>query len=391
MWNNPRVRNQVMQVIIEKQILSTMTARIHGGLSDKNFSQLGLKTLGKDTLQLSFKDRIMTILCSGVSSNKKEGCVFIQAKLFSEMVRELPPGKVILSSRGDSHIEVVAGAQQEFVMKLPQLENVQWEEKENTTSSQSVLSLPSQKLSYLIEQVQFCITQESPRNYGSVGFLHRPDKEKLRLVGTDGFRLSYCEVDLEGDNAESTFLMKAGFCVSKRGLIELSRMSNEGFDTVQLSTSEDMKTLVAEVEGYKLFITLSNINFPNYQGVVPDHKASHLNIGTNELRAVIRRILLAADKNRTIKMNLKKEKMTLSSRNVGNFEGKESILMEGYDGPLGNLFVNGKFLSDIMSSTESKEVNIRFDNDDNPVLVVPLVEPKGCFSQHVLVPIKEGN
>ena len=168
-------------------------------------------------------------------------------------------------------------------------------------------------------------------------------------------------------------------------------MSNEGFEFVRLSVSDDAKTIVASIEGYKLYILLSTLNFPNYQGVIPEYKPSALNIACQDLQGVIRRVLLASDKNRTLKMSLKKGLLTLSSRNVGNFEGYESIGLDDYDGPLGNLSINGKFLTDVISATTSESVNIRFNNDDSPVLVIPKYEPKECRSEHVLVPIKEGN
>ena len=380
-----------MRVTIERQNLLTMTSRIHGCLSEKNFSQLGLRTLGADKLQLSFKDRIMSVFCEAASQNEKDGTVFVQARLFADMVRELPPGMVSISSDDNTQIVVTAGKNREFVMKLPLIEDMQWQNDQDVENISNAVNIPSAKLSYMLEQVQFCINQESSRNYGTVGFLHRSGENRLRLVGTDGFRLSFCEIELESKAISEKFLRENGACISKRGLNELLRMSNEGFEFVKISFSDDLKTLVAEVEGYKLTILLSTMNFPNYQGVIPDYKPSDLKIGCQDLQSVLRRVLLASDKNRTLKMTLKKGELKLSSRNVGNFEGQEVLDMENYTGPGGSLSINGKFLSDIISSTASESINIRFKNDDAPVLIVPLDEPSECHSQHVLVPIKEGS
>ncbi len=379
-----------MKIIIDRDVLATMTSRTHGGLCDKNFSQLGLQTFGNNKIKLSFKDRIMAVYCDGPSENEGEGTIFVHAKLFSDMVRELPSGNVKISLVDNTHIVVTAGKKNEFVMKLPLIEDSKWQ-KEPDVGVSDEANIPSAKLSYMIEQVQFCINQESPRNYGTVGFLHRPSNNKLRLVGTDGFRLSFCEIELESGRLSEKFLQESGVCISKRGLTELWRMSNEGFESVRISVSEDAKTISACVDGYKLYILLSTLNFPNYQGVVPDYKPSALDISCQDLQGVIRRVLLASDKNRTLKMSLKKGLLTLSSRNVGNFEGQESIGLDDYDGPTGNLSINGKFLTDVISATTSESVNIRFDNDDSPVLVIPKLEPKECRSEHVLVPIKEGH
>lgn len=378
-----------MKVVIDKQVLATMTSRIHGGLSDKNFAHLTLKTLGKDNLQLSLRDRVVAIYCNGTSVNEKEGVAFVQAKLFSDMVRELPAGDVQISVEGKAFVIVTAGKKKEFVMKLPLIEDMKWQKEPEIAPASEELVISSSKLSYIIEQVQFCINQDSPRNYGTVGFLHKPSPNKLRLVGTDGFRLSYSEI--EDDNIPKDFLKESGVCISKRGLIEILRMSNEGFETVRLSISEDFKTLSAKVDGYQIYLLLSSLNFPNYQGVIPEYKPSTLSVSCQSLQGVVRRVLLASDKNRTLKMTLKKGNLTLSSRNVGNFEGYENLGLEGYEGPFGDLSINGKFLTDVISATMSDNINIMFNNDDNPVLLIPVTEPQKCRSQHVLVPIKEGN
>lgn len=392
MWKIPKKRKFLMQVVIDKEILSTMTSRIHGGLSDKNFSQLGLNAISEDKLKLCFKDRVMSMFCEGSSKVGKKGTVFVQAKVFADMVRELPAGDVVISCDDETNIVVTAGKRGEFYMRLPLIKDLQWEDEPEFSCAGESITLKSSRLSYLIDQVQFCINQESARNYGTVGYLHRPVDDKLRLVGTDGFRLSYCEIVLDETAMKSSFLKQNGICISKRGLSELLAMSNEGFESVTLSIADDYKTLIASVDGYRAYILLSTLNFPNYQGVVPEYKPSTLNVTCQELQSVIRRVLLTSDKNRTVKMLLKRGSLTLSSRNIGNFEGKETFDLDSYDGPSGSLSINGKFLTDIVSSTSSDAINIRFssEDNDNPVLIVPVSEPKDCFSRHVLVPIKEG-
>ena len=386
-----------MKVVIDKLVLATMMSRAQGGLSDKNFSYLGIKTLNKDKLQISVRDRVMAIYCDGISMNEQIGTVFVQAKLFSDIVRELPSGTISIATENHNQLVITAGKKNEFVMKLPLVGDMKWQEEPVLGVGIEDLIVPSSKFSYMIDQVQFCINQDSPRNYGTVGFFHKNSSNKLRLVGTDGFRLSFCEIVFQAETIENSpsskksFLKDGGVCISKRGLSELSRMSNEGFETVYISISEDGKTLLARVEGYQLYILLSSISFPNYQGVIPEYKPSQLNVSCESLQSVTRRVLLASDKTKTLKINLKKGSLTLSSRNLGSSEGYESIGLDSYDGPSGSFSVNGKFLTDLVSATMSESINIRFNNDDSPVLIIPSSEPKECRSQHVLVPIKDGN
>lgn len=379
-----------MKVAIDKQSLATMTGRVQGGLGDKNFAHIALvatKTGSSDFLQLAVRDRVMAIYCEEACEVAMAGRCFVPAKIFSDMVRELPSGRISIFIEG-SKLVVSAGKDNEFLMKLPLIDSAEELAEPQVGAKQVSVELPCAKIAYLVDQIQFCVSHESPRNYGTVAFLHKNGGNKLRLVGTDGFRLSFGETDVD---MPTGFLDGGGVCISKRGLTELGRMSNEGYETLRLIVSVDRKTLLAIVKGYKLFTHLSTLNFPNYQGVVPDYKPSLIDVDCQSLQSVVRRVLLAADKNRTLKISVKRGSMTLSSRDVGNSEGCETIQLEKYQGPDGTLSINGKFLTDVVSATMSEMINIRFNDDNSPVLMIPTVEPAECRSQHVLVPIQEGS
>ena len=247
-----------MKVSIGKSQLSTATTRSQGAISERSLAQIGLKAEG-DRLHVSVADRVLVIYCSMECIVEKEGESFIPARLFSDVVRQLPDGPVILEQQG-SFLTITAGERKEFEMKLPRIDSKSWREPPKIDSVNTA-ELPSEKLSYMIDQVQFCVAHESPRNYGAVGFIHRPKGNNLRLVGTDGYRLSFSEMECE---LPENFL-ENGVCLSKRALNELQRMCGEGFDFVKVSISEDNTTLLTEVPDYQIYVRLSAVKYPNYQ------------------------------------------------------------------------------------------------------------------------------
>ena len=211
-----------MKVIVDKSSLSTATARSQGAVSEKNLAHIGLRAYdGK--LQLTAADRILVIYNAISSEVIEPGEVFVPARLFSDVVRELPDG-VVKMEKTSQYLVIKAGENDEFVMKLPRIEEKKFQEAP-VIDSDNCARIPSEKLRYIIEQVQFCVAHESPRNYGAVGFLHRPKKDVLRLVGTDGYRLSYSEIEMD---LPEHFLF-SGLCLSKRALSELHRMCNDAF------------------------------------------------------------------------------------------------------------------------------------------------------------------
>lgn len=371
-----------MKVKIGKAELNLATARSQGAITDRTLGHIGLRA-EEGRLHVSVADRVLVIYNTLPCEVLSQGDVFVPARLFSDVVRELPDGPVTLE-RNDSFLIITAGHQNEFTMKLPRIRDKDWRDPPQI-DAKNYADLPSEKLYYMIDQVQFCVAHESPRNYGAVGFFHRSKDKTLRLVGTDGFRLSYSEISLE---LPKDFL-EAGVCLSKRALNELQRMCGEAFETVRVAISDDQTTLVASAPDYRIYVRLSAVKYPNYLGVLPKENLVPIKISRPYLQSVTKRVLLAADKSRALQLSFNESRLTLRSRTQGSSEGMESISLDGYAGGKKELAINGKFLTDIFSTISSDEVTLNIRSEDDPIVLVPKDEPQNCHSMHVLVPIRE--
>jgi DNA polymerase III subunit beta len=371
-----------MKVTLNKPELSLAIARTQGAISDRTLAYIGLKA-SENQLQVSAADRVLLVFSSIPAQVDKQGLAFVPAKIFSDVVRELPDGMVMLED-ADQTLTITAGKNKEFLMKLPKIKEKEWKEPP-VVESQNFADLPSEKLYYMIDQVQFCVAHESPRNYGSVGFFHKTDASRLRLVGTDGFRLSYSEIEITLPKA----FLDSGVCLSKRALSEMQRMCAEGFPTVRVAISDDNTTLMASAPDYSIFVRLSAVKYPNYQGVLPKNSLTPIKISRPHLQSVAKRVLLAADKSRALQMHFANSVLTLRSRTQGTSEGMESIPLHDYSGGERDLAINGKFLTDVFSTITSEEVTLNIKSEDDPIVLIPKEEPQNCHSMHVLVPIRE--
>lgn len=375
-----------MKLKIAKSQLSSATARVQGAISDRTLAQIGIKAAG-DIVHISATDRVLAVYCNFSCTVETPGVVFVPAKLFSDVVKELPETEVELKLSG-SQLVITAGKANEFVMKLPIIDEASWRDAPVLKTENSA-EISAKKLAYMIDQVQFCVAQDSPRNYGTVAFLHKPDGETCRMVGTDGFRLSYCEIN----TAMPDSFLRNGVCLSKRAIAEIQRMCSEQFEKVSIAISEDETTLLASVPDYHVFIRLSSVKYPNYMGVLPKKNAASVLIGRDHLQTVARRVLLAADKSRALQLCFSDSSLTLNSKTTGSSEGRETIPLSEYHGPKFDVAVNGKFLTDIFSTTHSDNLTLHFnsENNEDPIMVVPRSEPTECRSKHVLVPIKQND
>jgi DNA polymerase-3 subunit beta len=371
-----------MKIKVHKNLLHTATQRLIGVLLDKNLGQIGLRT-HEGKLVIAAMDRILAVYNDINCEILNEGVVFVSGKLFTDVVKELPEGNVNITTE-NNFLLIEAGANNEYKMKLPIIEGASWKEP-SFVFSKNCSPVNASKLAYMIDQVQHCVQHESARNYGTVGYLHRSEKGKLRLVGTDGFRLSFCEI--EGEFSEG--FLEEGICLSKRALNELAKMANEGFENVQLAISDDQTTIMASVENYKLFSRLSTVKYPKYQGVLPTANLHPIELTKNLIQAMTKRVMLAADKTNALQLSFADNSLTLSSKTLGSSESSESLNLKDFKGARTEFSVNGKFLNEVFSHTSADAVTIQFKNEEHPFVIIPRDEPKNCHSMHVLVPIRE--
>ena len=371
-----------MKLTTDKKLLTLATSRTQGAISERTSGQIGVRAQN-GILDIAATDRNIAIYSQIECQTEIPGFAFVPAKLFTDVVRELPPGPVEIST-DKAWLTIKAGEKKSYTMKIPLVDELVWRDAPNTSLT-AVGKLPAERVRYMIEQVQFCIAHESPRNYGAVAYLHKTDDHTLRLVGTDGFRLSYCDIQLEslGD------FLPSGICLTKRAITEIQRMTSEGFEFIEISLSSDGTTLIAEVPEYKLFIRLSSVKYPNYAGVLPRLQSSEVEVSRTQIQSMAKRVLLASDKSKALQLSISQSSLTLSSKSTVGSEGREEFPLTGYTGKDCRLAINGKFLSDVFSTTTSEMLNFQFENEDDPIVIVPSSEPSFCRSRHVLVPIKE--
>jgi DNA polymerase-3 subunit beta len=375
-----------MKITIEQKDLLTSTQRLQGTVSEKAVSYIVLSATNDGRLLLSSSDKILSVFCWESCEVVSPGRVFVPSKLFADIVRSLESGVVTLETVGRAlHVSSKGGMGNDCMMKLPLLEDVPWREPQPLEASEQAV-LATGKLSYLLDQVQFCVTQDCTRNYGTVAYLHRTNERVLRLVGTDGFRLSLSEFLAE----VPTGFLTRGVCLSKRSLEELSRMASEGFDQIRVSISSDMTTLLAEVDNYRLYTRLSTVEYPDYQDVLPQGPSVKVRVSRAQIASVIRRALLASDKSQGVHLTFSEGSLLFTAHQTGTSESREEIPIEGYKGAGVRVSMNGKYLNEVFSNTRTEYVQIEiFESKDAPVVIRPVDEPGGMVTAHVIVPISD--
>ena len=307
-------------------------------------------------------DQVLSVYTTVECESQSESEVFVAGKLFSDIVRELPEALIKLETTG-SKLKISSEDKGHFEMKIPLVEEINWEDVPSF-SDRPKITLPSRELEKLISKVQFCIQHDSPRNYGTVGYLHESRDNQLRLVGSDGFRLSMCEVHTEESFSK---LNSDGVSLSKRALLELQKMCSEAAGSLEVLADEDgASLLVKSGDSYQIHMRLSSIKFPNYETVIPKEGVFYANFERAHLSQVIKRVLLASDKSNVVELTLDQDRLKVRSRSTGEAEGEEFLNLDAYEGKAMKLTVNGRFLLEILSANQDNNMKLGVKSAESP-------------------------
>jgi DNA polymerase-3 subunit beta len=203
--------------------------------------------------------------------------------------------------------------------------------------------------------------------YNLNGVFFEPSADALRLVATDGHRLSLSEKPVAGG-----FGLKRGVILPKKGLSELRKLLGEA---AEAGTDEsEGETRLGFVEnsailrrpGVVLSMRLIEGLFPDYKQVIPKTGDKAVLIGRDRFLDTLRRIsILSTDKAHAVKLELSKGHLRVTSQNPDLGEAKEEVPVE-YDGDALKIGFNARYILDVLAVLKSKDVRLELADDLSP-------------------------
>jgi DNA polymerase-3 subunit beta len=132
--------------------------------------------------------------------------------------------------------------------------------------------------------------------------------------------------------------------IPRKGILELKRLLEEDDAPIQLGFRKGHG--VAKKKDVHLVIRLIDGTFPDYKQVIPEGIKQVVTVTREPLLSALKRIsLLAAEKTRSVKLELSKKRLVLSSNNPDLGEAREEIEVDhtGEDLAIG---FNARYLLD---------------------------------------------
>jgi DNA polymerase-3 subunit beta len=366
-----------MKATIERATLLKSLGHVQSVVERRNtipiLSNVLIEAKDDGSLRLMATDLDLQVDESVPAQVAQAGATTVPAHTFFDIVRKLPEGSQVELSAAEGKMQVVAGRSRFNLSTLPRDDFPVIAEGELPTR----FELPAHTLRQIIDKTRFAISSEETRYYLMGIFLHVAD-EKLKAAATDGHRLARVTVDKpEGADGMPDVI------IPKKCVGELRKLLEEVEGTVEVSLSP---TKVRFGLGNAVLTSkLIDGTFPDYNRVIPTANDKLLKLDPKSFMEGVDRVAtIASEKTRAVKINLDRDKVTLSVTSPESGTATEELPADyGADGL--EIGFNARYLMDILHEIEGDTVEVHLADAAAPTL---LRENDKAAALYVLMPMR---
>ena len=320
--------------------------------------------------QDNFIELIATDLEVGIKKNVaaeivNPGALTLPAKILYEIVRESGSDNIIIEEKDKNWARIKAGT------SMYNLAGTSSDEYPNFPeySEDSLVTIPCDFIKELIDKTIFSAAQERESNYTLTGILfekeEKEEKSYLRMVSSDGHRLSIMEKEL--DEESSNIVIDKNTLIPRKGVSEIKKVC-DGQKNMALGV--DKKQLVIKTKNSLMIVRLMNGEFPDYQSIVNViEKSNVIEIDRSSfLESLKRTNLFTEDTFNAIQLTIDEKKLILTSHNMDFGNAKDEITIK-YSGEPMDLGFNCRYFIDTLQVMRSDSIRAYVNSDQSPCFI----------------------
>jgi DNA polymerase-3 subunit beta len=360
-----------MHVVVSKKDLLRVLARCQG-VADRKSTMPVLGNVLLETveggLRLAATDLYLAVSGRIEATVQRKGSVALGARDLFERVKMMPDGEVALevNDGAATTIRATGSARRYTVHGVPGAEFPSLPEPE---ASAEWLELDVSIVSRLIAATQFSISTDETRLHLSSA-LFEWDGDRVRMVSTDGHRLSKMELGVRGSRATTTML------IPNKGVQELRRLCDEALsdsteETPKLRLVQSGPSVFFELAGFRFSVKLVDAQFPPYQQVIPAQSERAVRAPRIALSEALKAVRLAAsDRTGGVKLTLSSGKIRVESESPEAGEGFDEVPVD-YEGADVTIGFNASYFLDVLAAMPDDEVILGISGELDPAVLQP--------------------
>jgi DNA polymerase-3 subunit beta len=311
------------------------------------------------------------------ASISKPGKITLPAKKLYEIVKSLPETDIRISEDKNG-VKVAADRFESRMQTLPC-------EDFPTLPAGGVAPtavLPRAAIKEMIAKTQFAITGEDTRFFlNGALFVLRPDS--MSLVATDGHRLALVSAKRDGKAKKDADEIKA--ILPKKTLGELAKLLAEGDGDITYERGENH--MFFQVGGRTLISRMIDGQFPAYERVIPKGNDKHIEFERDRITNAVKRVaLLSNERSRSVKFQLDKGKVDVTSSSPELGEAKETLPVD-YTGQPMQICFNAQYVLEFLGVVATDVIALELKDEVSQAVMAP-VSADGYDYTYVIMPMR---
>ena len=379
-----------MHVVVTKKDLLPVLDRCQG-VADKKSTMpvLGnvlLEVGGPNELRLSATDLILAVRGKVPARVEQGGSVAVGARDLLERVRNMPDGEIGISTTANAAttLRAVGSARRFTLQGIPGEEFPSLPQPDKDAKASS---LGTATLAQLISGTSFSISSDETRPHLSSA-LFEWDGDRVRMVTTDGHRLSKMEASVSQKQAASSMLIPLKGVNELRRLCEDAAGKRDGDNEPELRIVQAGPNAFFELPGFQFSVKLVDAQFPPYQQVIPEQNAHKVKAPRLLVADALNAVSVAAsDRTGGVKLSLSAGKLRFESESPESGEGFDELSVE-YDGPELTVGFNARYFLDVLRAISDDEVEIGVGGELDPAVIRPAAANPRSSYLAVIMPMR---
>lgn len=328
-----------------------------------------------DTLNLVATDLEIQISTSCVATGKvtEEHSLTVSARKLQDILRSLPDGTEATLDLQANKVQVKAGKSRFNLQTMPAED---FPKMAAAGEQQAKFSLPQKLLRELLSLVQFAMAQQDIRYYLN-GLLLVLDGDKLKVVATDGHRLSYAEGNLADTHEKREVILP------RKAVLELSRQLTN--DDAEIHVEIYAAQVRFRYSNSELVTKIIDGKFPDYTRVIPVNYKTTLTLQRQALlHALQRAAILSNEKFRGVRWILSGGSLRISCTNTEQEEAQEEMEID-YSGEALDVGFNITYLLDVLNNVHTENIECSFGDANSSMLITV---PERSDFRYVVMPMR---
>jgi DNA polymerase-3 subunit beta len=286
-----------------------------------------------------------------------EGSVTAGARKLFDILRSLPEDAEVSLEAKENRMAVKAGKSRFQLQTLAAADFPRMVEARDASRN---LQLPQKALKDALRLVQFAMAVQDIRYYLN-GVLFSVDGNTLRVVATDGHRLSFASQELQGDHGTVEAILP------RKTVIELIKLLGDGDEPVSLAIGANQARFA--FGGIEIVSKIVEGKFPDYQKVIPTTHKNRVTLERATLaQSLNRAAILSNEKIRGVRLVFTKGALSIICTNNEQEEAEEGLAID-YDGDPLDIGFNISYLLDVLNHVDSPTVTVAMGDSNSSALV----------------------